>query len=146
MENNTATTSYVPTASSTHTYGELDIFEWQSQIPTTFNGHIHDWTGSGSMTDAQNNDNNSTAIVPSGTNFADYNTYGILWTPTEIDWYFNNKLLFTATSSQYPEAFATFNSSPMYLMLGNQPGSNWGSGAGPSAATNMTVAWVHVWQ
>jgi hypothetical protein len=149
LENNTATTSYVPTSSSVHDYGELDIFEWQSQIPNTFNGHIHDWTNtSGSVSDAQNNDNNSTASFPSGTNLANFNTYGVLWTPTQISWYFNNKLLFTATSSQYPEAFAQFNAGPMYLMLGNQPGTNWGGSGSvnPSAATNMQVQWVHVWQ
>jgi len=149
LENNTATTSYVPTSSSVHDYGELDIMEWQSQIPNTFSGHIHDWTNaSGSLKDAQNNNSNSTANFPSGTNLANFNTYGILWTPTQISWYFNNKLLFTATSSQYPEAFAQFNSGPMYLMLGNQTGTNWGGSGSvsPSAATNMTVQWVHVWQ
>jgi hypothetical protein len=149
LENNTATTSYVPTSSSIHDYGELDIFEWQSQIPNTFNGHIHDWTNaSGSVSDAQNNDNNSTANIPSGTNLAAFNTYGVLWTPTQISWYFNNQLLFTATSSQYPAAFAQFNSGPMYLMLGNQPGTNWGGSGSvkPSAATNMQVQWVHIWQ
>ena len=149
LENNTATTSYVPTSSSVHDYGELDIMEWQSQIPNTFSGHIHDWTNaSGSLKDAQNNNSNSTANFPSGTNLANFNTYGILWTPTQISWYFNNKLLFTATSSQYPEAFAQFNSGPMYLMLGNQTGTNWGGSGSvsPSAATNMRVQWVHIWQ
>jgi beta-glucanase (GH16 family) len=148
LENNPATTSYVPTAESSHAYAELDMIEWQSQIPNTFNGHIHDWVGSGSVSDVQNNDSDSTATFPVGTNLADYNTYGVLWTPTQISWWFNNKLMFTATSTQYPTAFATINASPMYLMLSNQPGSNWGGSGSvhPSAETIMKVQWVHVWQ
>jgi hypothetical protein len=149
MESNTATTSYVPNPSSVHDYGELDIFEWQSQIPNTFNGHIRDWTNaSGPVMDAQDNDSSSTASLPSGANLSDFNTYGVLWTPTQISWYFNNQLVLTATSGQYPDAFAELNAGPMYLMLSNQAGSNWGRSGSvtPSAATNMQVQWVHVWQ
>jgi hypothetical protein len=147
MENNTATTSYVPTAGA-HSYSEVDIFEWQSQIPTSFNGHIHTWVAAAGtqVSDTQNNDSNSTAAVPSGTNLANFNTYGLLWTPTQVSWYFNNKLLFTATSSTYPKAFAVLNTGPMYLMLSNQVGTNWQLGnSQPTATSDMKVQWVHVW-
>jgi hypothetical protein len=147
MENNTATTSYVPTAGA-HSYSEVDIFEWQSQIPTSFNGHIHTWVAAAGtqVSDTQNNDSNSTAAVPSGTNLANFNTYGLLWTPTQVSWYFNNKLLFTATSSTYPKAFAVLNTGPMYLMLSNQVGTNWQLGnSQPTATSDMRVQWVHVW-
>jgi hypothetical protein len=145
MESNSATTSYVPTSSSTHDFVELDIFEWQSQIPSTFNGHIHDWADG---TDIQNNDSNSVATLPAGTNLADYNTYGVLWTSTEVVWYFNNQALFTAKASDYAETFGVMNASPMYLMISNGPGSNWG-GSGSQSPTSevvMKVQWVHVWQ
>ena len=77
MQSNTATTSYVPTAGA-HSYSEVDIFEWQSQIPTSFNGHIHTWVAAAGtqVSDTQNNDSNSTATVPSGTNLANFNIYG----------------------------------------------------------------------
>jgi beta-glucanase (GH16 family) len=98
------------------------------------------------VTDTQNNDTNSTATVPSGTNLANYHTYGLLWTPTTLSWYFDNKLLFTATSTTYPKAFAVLNAGPMYLMLSNQVGTNWKLGSSPpTAAVNMTTQWVHVW-
>ena len=148
LENEAATTSYVPTASSTHSYGELDMIEWQSQTPNTYNGTIHDWYGTSSVSDQQNNDGSNTATFPMGTNLAAYNTYGVLWTPTEIVWYFNNEEMIAATAANYPQAFSTFNASPMYLMLSNQPGSNWGGSGSvePSAETVMKVQWVHVWQ
>jgi beta-glucanase (GH16 family) len=147
LENNAATTSYVPKESSTHHYGELDVFEWQSQSPGVFNGTIHDWSGS-PVKDVESNNGHNTANLPSGTKLADYNTYGVLWTETEIQWYFNNKLLLSATSSTYPAAFAILNASPMYLMLGNQAGSNWGGSGSkdPTSETVMKVQWVHVWQ
>ena len=70
----------------------------------------------------------------------------MLWTPTQVSWYFNNKLLFTATSTTYPTAFSVLNAGPMYLMLTNQVGANWSLGNSPPTSTSdMTVQWVHVW-
>jgi hypothetical protein len=147
LQSNTATTSYVPKAGA-HSYSEVDIFAWQSQIPTTFNGHIHTWVAAAGaqVSDAQNNDTNSTASFPNGTNLGNFNTYGVLWTSSQVSWYFNNTLLFSATASQYPQAFSVLNAGPMYLMLSNQAGANWQVGnSDPTSTADMKVEWVHVW-
>jgi serralysin len=147
MESDTATTSYVPTESN-HSYSEVDIFVWQSQIPNTLNGGIHTWVAApgAHVSDVQNNDGHNTASFPRGTNVGNFNTYGVLWTSSQISWYFNNTLVFSATASQYPQAFSVLNSGPMYLMLSNQAGANWQVGnSHPTSTADMKVQWVHVW-
>ena len=147
MQSNTGATSYVPTVTN-HQYAEIDIFEWQGFIPTTFNGHVHAWEAAAgsNVSDIQNNDSNSTAALPGGTNLNQYHTYGLLWTPIEVSWYFDNQLMLTATSTTYPTIFSYLNAGPAYLLLTNQVGNNWSLGSGvPSSATNMTVQWAHVW-
>ena len=101
------------------TYGELDLFEWQDENPTTFYGTLHVWKNN---SDIGNSDSNNAWPVPSGTNLANYNTYGVLWTPTEISWYFNNALLgsFSTTAAPFNTVFA--GQQPYYLMLGQQIG------------------------
>jgi Glycosyl hydrolases family 16 len=147
MESDTATTSYVPTESN-HSYSQVYIFAWQSQIPNTFNGGFHTLVAAAGahVSDVQNNDGHNTASFPSGTNLGNFNTYGVLWTSSQISWYFNNKLLFTATSSTYPKAFDVLNAGPMYLMLSNQAGANWQVGNSyPTSTADMKVQWIHVW-
>jgi beta-glucanase (GH16 family) len=147
MESDTATTSYVPTESN-HSYSEVDIFVWQSQIPNTLNGGIHTWVAAAGahVSDVQNNDGHNTASFPRGTNVGNFNTYGVLWTSSQISWYFDNTLVFSATASQYPQAFSVLNSGPMYLMLSNQAGANWQVGnSHPTSTADMKVQWVHVW-
>ena len=147
MESDTATTSYVPTESN-HSYSQVYIFVWQSQIPNTFNGGFHTLVAAAGahVSDVQNNDGHNTASFPSGTNLGNFNTYGVLWTSSQISWYFNNKLLFTATSSTYPKAFDVLNAGPMYLMLSNQAGANWQVGNSyPTSTADMKVQWIHVW-
>jgi hypothetical protein len=147
MESDTATTSFVPTESN-HSYSEVDIFVWQSQIPNTFNGGIHTLVAAAGahVSDVQNTDGHNTANFPSGTNLGNFNTYGVLWTSSQISWYFNNTLVFSATASQYPQAFSVLKSGPMYLMLSNQAGANWQVGnSHPTSTADMKVQWVHVW-
>jgi beta-glucanase (GH16 family) len=147
MESDTATTSYVPTESN-HSYSEVDIFVWQSQIPNTLNGGIHTWVAAAGahVSDVQNNDGHNTASFPRGTNVGNFNTYGVLWTSSQISWYFNNTLVFSATATQYPQAFSVLSSGPMYLMLSNQAGANWQVGnSHPTSTADMKVQWVHVW-
>jgi beta-glucanase (GH16 family) len=132
----------IPTAGITDPqgeHGEIDIFEWQSQAPTTFYGNIHDWIG---KTDMQNNDSDSVFALPAGTNLANYHTYGVLWTPTTISWYFDNTLMGTAS------AFAIFGAQSYYLIMGQQIGTDWTEPpVGLTANTlTMNVNWVHVFQ
>jgi hypothetical protein len=125
---------------------ELDLYEWQGQIPNTFNGHIHLWNPSGSS-QIENNNAHSTWTFPGGTNLAAYNTYGVLVTPSQITWYFNNVAILTANATTYPQSFAALTAQGMYFMIGNQVGCNWVYGDGVPLPYNqvMKSTFVHVW-
>ena len=125
-------------------YGGLDMFEWQSQAPTTFYGTAHVWVDDA---DPVNNAGTSHWTVPAGTNFADYNNYGVLWTPTSISWYLNNVLMETlsTTSVSYNSVFG--GSQSYFLILSDQAGCNWSANPCPGQVSplNMQVQWVHVY-
>jgi beta-glucanase (GH16 family) len=132
------------TSSNGIAYGELDMFEWQSQTPTTFYGTVHVWAN---QIDIANNNSSDAWTVPEGTNFANYNTYGVLLTPTAISWYFNNALMETmdTTSSPYNTVFGGEES--YFLILSQQAGCKWsGTCAGQVSPLDMQVQWVHIYK
>ena len=109
--------------------GELDVFEYyisggyQAYLTT-----VHQVTG----TNRQQNPNN-VPTVPQGTNYGDWHTYGCLWTPNEVRWYFDNNLVETVkTGPNTP--YTALEQEHMFLILGS--GSKW----------PMYVDYVHVWQ
>jgi beta-glucanase (GH16 family) len=128
--------------------GELDLFEWQSQTPNMFIGTAHVWENG---VDIANNDTSNSSPVPGGTDFANYNTYGVLWTPTGISWYLNNVLMETISTTSAPYSTAFGASQSYFLILGEQAGCNWiysqtVSCPGQVSPLNMQVQWVHVYQ
>jgi hypothetical protein len=127
------------------TGGELDLFEWNSQVPTTFVGTVIVWQD-GVAVASNGTDGGNQWPLPSGANLSNYNTYGVLWTPTAISWYFNNQLIetFSTTSAPYQNAFA---GQERFLILGQQAGCNWTQRecAGQVSPLNMQVQWVHVY-
>jgi len=132
----------IPTAEITDSsgeHGEIDIFEWQSNTPATFYGTIHDWVGS---TDIENNNSRNAHPLPAGTKLADYHTYGMLWTPSTISWYFDNTLMGSST------AYAIFGTQSYYLILGQQVGTHLThtTSAMTTPTLTMNVEWVHVFQ
>jgi hypothetical protein len=116
--------------------GELDIFEGQGASPHTFTGTIHDW-------------NSPTGAHQQGKNFnlgsvdlSQYHTYGVLWTPGQVTWYFDNQALYSYRT------YSIFDKQNYYLVIGSQEGANWSYGnlSGVSATSiGMNVDWVHVW-
>jgi hypothetical protein len=134
--------------------GEIDLLEWQSSakgqpgVATAVNGTIHVWrngveiAGTGASAARQ---------VPRGTNFANYNTYGLLWTPTAISWYLNNALMGTSSieESPYKEAFG--GQQKYFLILSQLAGCNWKPSyttpcPGQVSPINMRVRWVHAFE
>lgn len=119
---------------------ELDIVEYQSNYPNTIFNTAHVWT-------------NGTG-VEQGVELADatltgFNTYGVLWTPTAISWYFNNALIGTISTTAAP--YNTAFNQPMFLMLMDGAGCNWVYNqatpcSGQTSPINMKVAYVHVFQ
>jgi hypothetical protein len=130
--------------------GEIDIFEWFGVPPATLgSGTVHVWQNG---TDIGNNNGSSAWPFPKGTNLAcpNHNTYGMLWTPTAISWYFNNQLeeTFSTTSAPFNTVFAGQNS--MFLILTESaecPGYNSPPPycPGQTSPLNMQVQGVHVY-
>jgi beta-glucanase (GH16 family) len=121
-------------------FGELDIMEGQGgAYPNTVFTTIHNWVNG---VDTANNES-SNAVQLSGVNLSQYHTYGVLWTPGRVTWYFDNQPINSA--STYP----IFDTQHFYLILTNQVGVNWtvGNTRGVTASDIQTnVQWVHVWQ
>lgn len=127
-------------------YGEIDLFEWQSNTPTLGYGTVHVWENGNSLGD---NSASNTWTIPGGTSTINgWHTYGVLVTDSAVSWYFDNTLLFTfsTTSAPYSTVFAGQES--YYILLDEQAGCNWAYGT----CSNMTgpfdskVQWVHVFQ
>jgi len=128
--------------------GELDIFEWQSQTPNEFYGTAHVWSNGADM---GNNNSSNAAQAPAGTNFANYNNYGVLWTPTHITWFLNNVPMGTLSTAAPPFSTVFGGSESYFLILGEQAGCNWiyaqdAPCPGQVSPLNMKVQWVHVYQ
>ena len=120
--------------------GELDIYEGQGATPNIFYGTIHDWSASGVDT---NNGNDNSYMLPSYINVTNYHTYGVLWVPGQVTWYFDNREVLSAAT--YP----IFDEQDYFLILGMQEGANgsYGNMQGVTASTmSMNVQWVHVFQ
>jgi glycosyl hydrolase family 16 len=124
--------------------GEIDIIEWQSKIPTTFNGTLHTWNN-GTETGSE-----GITPTPVGINYNHFNTYGLLWTPTQICWYLNNVQMGceSTTSAPWNAAFNGFG--PYALIIDQAAGCNWINSAvatctGQVSPLNLQLRWVHVY-
>ena len=120
--------------------GELDIFEGQGATPYTYYGSIHDWRNG---SDVANNNGSNTYQLSNTVDLSQYHTYGALWTPGHVVWYFDDQPILSASTP------AIFDSQNYYLIIGSQEGANWSYGnmSGVSASSlPLNVDWVHVWQ
>jgi beta-glucanase (GH16 family) len=129
--------------------GELDIMEghYDAKLGPQTYSTVHDWViENGVSVDVANNGGQNLVTVPRGTNFAQWHTYGMLWVPGKVTWYFDNVQVLS-----YP-TMPIFDASPAqyyYIMLGAQEGVNWqgGNTTGMTAnSLNMYVQWVKAWQ
>jgi beta-glucanase (GH16 family) len=130
-------------AGTPETGGEIDFFEWQSHTSTTGYGTVHVLVNN---VDTANNRSSNAWAEPGGTNFANYNTYAVLWTPTAISWYFNNSLVETFSTTGAPFNTVFGGSEPYALILSQQPGCNWTTCSEQLSPLNMQVQWVRVYQ
>jgi len=120
--------------------GEIDIFEGQGATPNTYFGTIHDWKNG---VDIANNESTNAYPLASTVNLTQYHTYGVLWVPGTITWYFDNQPLYSAAT--YP----IFDQQNFYPILSSQEGVDWtyGDMSGVTASSiPLNVAWIHVWQ
>ena len=81
--------------------------------------------------------------LPSGNDFSQWHTYGMLWVPGKVTWYYDDQPLYSADTT------AIFDSQDFFLVLSMAEGANWtkGNAAGVSASyLNLNVDWLRVWQ
>lgn len=120
--------------------GELDIFEGQGTEPHTFFGTIHRWNGA---RDVENSSPNNHFALARSTDFSQFHTYGLLWLPGRVTWFFDDVPLHTEAT------YDIFDHQDYFLVLSMQEGSDWKTGdlTGVSAEIlTLTVDWVRVWQ
>jgi beta-glucanase (GH16 family) len=117
--------------------GELDIFEGQGVSPNVFTGTIHDWNSPTGAHSAGKNYNLGSVDL------SQYHTYGVLWTPGQVTWYFDNQALYS-----FP-TYSIFDQQKYYLIIGSQEGANWSYGNLSNVTASqigVNVDWVRVWQ
>lgn len=119
--------------------GEIDIMEH-----VNYENVIHNTIHNGAVTNASGG---STATRAATYNPNDYNLYGIIWSPSSIEFYVNNVLQYTyskqagATSAQWP-----FDK-PFYLILNQSGGAGWpGPITNADLPFNMQVDWVRIYK
>jgi beta-glucanase (GH16 family) len=118
--------------------GEIDIFEGQGDHPHDFYGTIHVWVN---LKDNASKENRFR--LPASVNFSDYHTYGLLWTPGKVTWYFDDQALHSETTP------AVFDKQKYFLVLSMQEGVNWKSGVLSGVNWDkiaLYVDWVRVWR
>lgn len=120
--------------------GEIDIFEGQGSEPTIFFGTVHRWRGSHEL--ASSSASNRFPLPPN-TDFASYHTYGLLWVPGNVTWYFDGVALHSEPT------YSIFDKQKFLMIIGMQEGTDWNAGdlTGVTAdRLGLTVDWVRVWQ
>jgi beta-glucanase (GH16 family) len=117
---------------------ELDVFEGQGAEPNVFYGTIHrNSSGDYGLGDTQNGNNYQDQPADIA---ADWHTYGMLWTASQITWYLDGRPLMSS---------GTYDSTnqPMYLLLQMWVGGWMGD---PISSTpnvlETQVDYVDVWQ
>ena len=116
------------------TFGELDFAEcYPLRVPCTYITTVHQWKTdtTGANTSVAQNSNN-VPTIPANTDFTKWHTYGVLWTPTQVQWYFDDQLVTTVAVGPGTD-FTAMDTSHMVVILGT--GKNW----------PMDVDWVHIW-
>jgi hypothetical protein len=117
--------------------GEWDIMEGQGQ--NNYQVHVHDWNN------GVNNQCGYQYNPPVGVNLTDMHIYGMLWTPGQIKFYFDDALIYTCPMTLN----STIDSQNYFIILGSQEGVNWTYGNLTGVTANTIAAnfnWVHVWQ
>jgi beta-glucanase (GH16 family) len=122
-------------------WGELDVFEGQGAQSSDYFGTVHSWTAVNGSRSSTFNSNNNFKLT--GVDYSQWHTYGVLWQPGSITWYFDNNPIITA-----PEP-SIMQTQDMELIFDSTVGVNW-SGGNTSGVTAsdipLNVDWVHVWQ
>jgi beta-glucanase (GH16 family) len=130
--------------------GELDIFEGQGNAPADYYGTINEWKNGALF--STNYSGFAGISAPGLTNqfplaktndFSQWHTYGVLWAPGSVTWYYDNDPVGTAPTP------AIFDQEDFFFILGSQEGYQWTPGNLTNVtaqAINLNVQWVHAFQ
>jgi beta-glucanase (GH16 family) len=122
--------------------GEIDIFEGQGNDPTHYYGTINEWNGPTDLVTTNSPLANRFQLAANN-KYSEWHTYGLLWVPGRVTWYFDNVPVGTFRTA------AIFDQQDFFIILGSQEGNNWKAGnlTGVTAQSiNLDVDWVHVFQ
>ena len=123
--------------------GEIDIMEYVGYKPNKTHATVH--TPSGYAANGQ-----GSGEVPLERIEEEFNTFGIIWTPTKIDFYVNDltNIIFTYNPANKNKDTWPFDH-PFYLILNFAVGGDWGGVQGVDGNTfpqTIKVDYVRVYQ
>lgn len=124
--------------------GEIDIYEAIDDIPTSYHT-VHTYWGN-TLGNSQNPPKGGTALAPQGL----WHTFGVEWTPTEIKWSVNGKVVFSYAKLDTPEAKKNLQwvfDKDFYIILNQSVGDgSWAKDADRDFTYETQVDWVRVYQ
>jgi beta-glucanase (GH16 family) len=120
---------------------ELDIFEGQGDEPSTYYGTLHYNTGG--VCGVGDQSRPATRWHDVGNMTTGFHTYAVLWTATEVVWYFDDREI------QRTTPWADSTDQLMYIIIGMEA-CGWDSSNACGASTpdelHTEIDWVRVWQ
>ncbi|HVG14365.1 MAG TPA: glycoside hydrolase family 16 protein [Chitinophagaceae bacterium] len=122
--------------------GEIDIMEHVGYMPDTLHFNVHTKKYNHAIGTGKGNK----IAVPSPDK--DFHVYTIDWFPDHIDWYFDNKKVFTYTNEKSGTDAWPFDK-PQYLILNLAFGGAWGGSRGvdkTSLPRELLIDYVKVYQ
>jgi beta-glucanase (GH16 family) len=127
--------------------GEIDIMEWVDNYgPAVTSSALHGpgYSGGGNI-GVQSGFPNGTRVDD-----ANYHTYGVIWSPNQIQFYRDSttNITRTITSANIPPGTTWAYNHPFFILLNQAVGGNWfpGPDASTPAVNDVLVDYVRVYQ
>ena len=123
--------------------GEIDVFEGQGNDPNHFYGTVNEWNGGYDLVSSNSAGLKNQYLLLPGNDFSQWHTYGVLWVPGTLTWYYDDVAVGT-----WPTP-AILDQQDFFMILTMQEGAAWTAGSltGVTASTiNLNVQWVHAFQ
>ena len=116
-------------AANSHTvHYEIDINE--GHFPNSVNMTLHNWTGGHTSLGAEMKTHDQLS--------RDFHVYGLLWTPNQLTWFFDGKII------HVEPAFGVSGEMRVYLSTAVMPWA--GSVSSDLDGTSMDIDWVRIYQ
>jgi beta-glucanase (GH16 family) len=117
---------------------EVDIIEQLGREPTVYHASLHNWTAPGVQTP------NSQAVQTNITLANGFHRYGAAVYHDHADFYFDGKLVKTATAASV--GLTDFTTFPQCLNVALEMGGKWAGAPTIPGPVSMLVGYVRVWE